>query len=215
MVFLGLVLLLLVSVAAGVLYLKKPELFRIQQAGSGEGRPRRIVQRPFDAEEKWSRKAVLVDDVKVRIARVEYGAIRAKDERNMVQTSTESNFLQIYLAVENVGEQEVSYRSWYGNTFADKGKQQTAELMDSSGRAYSMMTFQEISRIAGHVDKAELAARSNRDQDSSVSDVLVFEMPEGMKPSSQKYFRLRLPAAACGGNGSFRLEFLGSTIRDS
>jgi hypothetical protein len=99
-----------------------------------------------------------------------------------------------------MGLVDVDYRSWYGHAFDDQGATRVAQLSDSAGRRYDMMTFADARSIKGHTAEARLKSLE------IMEDVLVFAIPEEVPRESIEYFRLELPAVAFGGQGSYRFE---------
>jgi len=150
--------------------------------------------------------------VKVRVTRVEFGEVLAKDATGTVQSSEGSLFLQIFVKVENGTDHEVHYQSWYGNMFTYRGKKTVATLLDSDNRKYQMMTFGDVIMVKGHVPEAVLKTSNMGWDRKFVEDVLIFDVPADVVPEQVDYFRLELPAAAVGLSGRYRFQIPGSMI---
>lgn len=150
--------------------------------------------------------------VKVRVTRVEFGEVLAKDITNTVQSSEGSLFLQVFVKVENDSDHEVNYQSWYGNMFTYRGKKTVATLVDSGDRKYQMMTFGDVVMVKGHVPQAVLKTRNIGWDRKFVDDVLIFDVPADVVPEQVAFFRLDLPAAAVGLSGRYRFQIPGSMI---
>ncbi len=198
----------LVGAAIIVAYISRPELFQLAR-DADEYNDQRDFDRPtFDEQGNaitWTdaaSKSAASGNVKVGVERVEFGPVRARDARNMMQISDQTNFLQVFVSVENRGSGEVNYESWYGN------RRHPAKLTDSAGKVYPMITFGDVTNIRGHTPSATLGKHDE------AGDVMVFEIPEGAKVMSAEAFRLELPGGACGVAGTFRFRIPGSMLVD-
>lgn len=166
-----------------------------------------------DASKK--NKVQRLDDIKVRVTRVEFGEVLAKDATGTVQSSEGSLFLQVFVRVENGTKREVDYRSWYGNMFTLDGRKSVATLVDNADRKYQMMTFGDVIMVKGHVPEAQLKTKNIGYDQKHVDDVIIFEVPADVVPEQVNYFRLELPAAAVGYKGRYRFQIPGSMINQS
>lgn len=209
------VMLLLLVVGGGVaLYLANPDFFK--SAGKKDDEKKDEDDDPLTITTdgtRWadaSRNAAqIINGVKVSIEGIEYGEVYAKDSTNTVQASGQP-FLQIQLHVENTTSEDVHYRSWYGNEFGGR----VAKVTDDSGRVYDMLTFGDVTRIQGHVPQATLKTSNQLNDRKFADDVLIYEVADGVDLSRVKYFRLELPAAAHGGNGTYRFQIPRSRMVD-
>lgn len=156
-----------------------------------------------------SRYAVRIGGVKVKVNRVEFGEIRARNQDNEVQTSEDDSFFQLFLTIENQKSQTFSYTSWYGNEFIVDEVARVAQLTDDQGRAYPMLVFRDALNIHGHTPQAEL------DRRDSLGDTLVFEIPAEVELDDVEFFRLQLPGAALQKTGSIRFEIPGEMLKDA
>jgi hypothetical protein len=143
-------------------------------------------------------RVVSLNDVPLAIERVEYGEVRAKDATNRVIVSAERHYLQIQVRLRNRRSQQLDYQSWYGNTFAVRDGTSAVMLEDDDGRRYDAMRRTGLSAVRGHTPAANLSPND------TVTDVLVFVVPDTAARRRITHFRLRLPAAAYGGTGEYR-----------
>ncbi len=191
----GSVLLLLIVGGVVAIGLTHPEWFRID-GSAGAGTQSDVYVNSAGGKTVWSdsSKAQIANNVKVRIDRVEYGEVRAKDARHAVQISDQTNFLQVFVEIENLSPTEIQYRSWYGN------RDHAVRLTDDTGRVYPMMTFGDVTRIRGHTPTASMQ------KGAEASDVLIFELPAEVDRKTLKHLRIELPAGTYGGRGTYRFQ---------
>ena len=218
LVMMGAVLVLIFVVSLVAVFSNNPDLLSWEETTVITTNDASPYPDAVEKEVTWTdtSKSALIDEVRVKIERVQYGAILAKDENNVVQKSASSNYLQVYLIIENTGrEGAISYKSWYGSEFEVSGQKFAATLRDDTGQTYPMMTFGDVSRIAGHVDTATLATNNTGDNQRFANDVVVYELPETLDPSSHKFYRLEMPAAAFGGRGAVRFQIPAESILDN
>src|SRR5262249_44604765 len=86
------------------------------------------------------------------------------------------------------------YESW--STPGSAGGKHVPQLRDPQDQFYPLSEFAAGSTVVGRVATATVAPGKH------VEDVLVFDAPK----APMEFFRLELPATACGGKGFFRLE---------
>jgi hypothetical protein len=141
--------------------------------------------------------AISLNDVAVDVKHVEYGEVRAKDANNRVIVFS-GNRLQIFLEVKNLNPGPIKYTSWHGNRFGED--QETATLTDNLERWYAPWQPEGTASVRGHTPGAVLASRDK------VDDVLIFSVPPAVDRAAIRHFRLELPAAAYGAEGSYRFE---------
>ena len=176
-----------------------------------------VVRRPAGSQPvdssagvRWSdatRVELRMNHLLVRVSSVERGEVRGKDASNRVIVSETDNYLLIYLRITNAGAADVLYRSWYGRAFDDQGTPRIAQLSDNTQRKYEMMVFSGVKSIKGHIREARLKPQER------IEDVVVFALPEDLDRARIEYFRLELPAAACGGSGFGRFEIPSAMIQ--
>ncbi len=218
---LGSVLVLVIVIAMVAVYFSNPDLLTFQrQRPAADVPPSKQVATKIEGESEimWtdaSAKSVLRNEIRVRISRVEFGAVMAKDAANSVHKSDSANFLQIFVSLENTGDHDVNYKSWYGNEFNVDGGSVAATLEDDTGHTYPMMTVGDASKIAGHVPAATLGAKNAGDTVRTVKGVIIYEIPETINRGSHKFYRLQLPAAAIGGTGILRFQIPAGMVTDS
>lgn len=195
-----------------------PDLFRNDAFQSITVDQERDADARSFAETPWTdastNRAQRIGGIKVKVTRVEFGEVLAKDLSSTVQSS-EGSFLQIFVRVENGTQEEVTYQSWYGNMFELGEKRFVATLVDSENRKYQMITFGDASAVRGHSREAVLRTRNTGGEKKHVDDVLIFDVPQNIVPEQVEYFRLDLPAAAVGQSGRFRFQIPGSMINQT
>jgi hypothetical protein len=156
------------------------------------------------AEVPWTDAAThsqRIGPVTVKVERVVYGALRAKDLNNQVITTQDTNLLGITLSVYNRGTKERVFQNWYGHAFVDaNNQQQVAELLDNQQRAYSLLKFDDVSHIEG-----QRLMDTIRPQQTA-QDTVVFLIPEETDRDDIEYFRLSLPGAAVGLQETYRFQ---------
>lgn len=161
-------------------------------------------------EIRWtdaSRYSARISSVKVKVERIEFGEVRARNEQREVQTSQDDSFFQLYLVVENQRRLPVDYTSWYGNEFEVDGKTLVAQLSDLEGNVFPMLVFRDAFDIHGHTPNASL------NEKIEIRDTIVFEIPEEVDIAKVSAFRLTLPAAAFGELGSLHFEIPEAMIK--
>lgn len=163
------------------------------------------VIRWIDASRSTARKS----NVKVRVERIEFGEVRARNEQREVQTSQDDSFFQIFLSIESQRLNPIEYTSWYGNEFVVNGKPIVAQLSDPDGNSFPMLVFKDAFDIHGHTPNATLREKQE------IRDTIVFEIPEDIDIGTVGAFRLSLPAASFGEPGVIRFEIPESMIRDA
>lgn len=150
--------------------------------------------------------AIDINSLEIEVQHVDFGEVWAQDDRNRVVVLDRKNYLQVYLSIKNLGAHSVSYTSWQGNSFTVEGKQVRATLVDDRGRSY-MQGFAQVAGLKGHTPRAILASQEEAE------DVVVFTIPERVARRTIRYFRLELPAEACGGSGVYRFEIPRQSIQ--
>ncbi len=205
---LGLILMMMVGCVVMVLlvagffqaYQTHPEWFHEEHENVVEGEGGPSVDPVVMAWADATSKAVLRDEVRVKVERVEFGPVRGKDARNAVRNSGNAAFLQIYFKVRNQRQTDVNYKSWYGNKFNSGNSETAASLTDNLGTVYSMMVFSDIKVVQGHTSSAVLGPADE------CTDVIIYEVPAEVNRRKIEYLRLQLPAAAVGGAHSYRFQ---------
>lgn len=212
MIGLAVVALLVIGGGGALLVMYKGTGIFMQEStrGTGEAGRRGETDDGAGGTVTWTdaSKSAALNHIKVRIDRVEFGEVRAKDARNKVQTSDNANFLQIFLELENQGDKPVDYQSWYGNEFSSDEGQVVALLADQDGHEFPMMTFGDVARVRGHVTQEQLNKRDK------VQDVVIYDLPDGVDRRSIKSLHLTLPAAAYGDRGLYRFKIQAAMIDD-
>jgi hypothetical protein len=150
--------------------------------------------------------AIASGAARVRIVRVEYGEVLARDERHHPISAGPGDFLKIYLEIENRADAPLRYVSWYGNHFAAAGKKVMARLWDDSGKPYPQQTFDRPRGIQGHTPESTLSSRDR------VGDVLIFALPKSIAERPDHSFRLELPGGAVRGRSFYRFRIPGSML---
>ncbi len=139
--------------------------------------------------------------LEVKVVRVKYGAVRAKDLNNEVITTDDTNLLAITVSVHNRGAAACGFRSWYSGVIESAdGQELLPELSDDAERAYSLLRFDDVSSIEGQRLATEIEPHQ------IVQDTVVFLMPTDVDRTKIRYFRLSLPAHAIGTADYFRFE---------
>jgi hypothetical protein len=139
--------------------------------------------------------------LEVKVVRVKYGAVRAKDLNNEVITTDDTNLLAITVSVHNRGAAVCGFRSWYSSVIESAdGLELLPALSDDAERAYSLLRFDDVSSIEGQ----RLATDIEPHQ--IVQDTVVFLVPADVDRTQIRYFRLSLPAHAIGTADYFRFE---------
>jgi hypothetical protein len=148
------------------------------------------------AEDAWvdaSHEAVQRGDVRVRVLSAVLRAVPFKDPDRA--RAARDRQLLVTLRVYNLGaERRVPYESW-GEPAAGR-EADLPRLHDSTGKTYRLRSFDPGVEVVGRTPHASLSPGKY------VDDVLVFEPPTVIP----EYLRLELPASACGGGGTFRLQ---------
>ncbi len=149
-----------------------------------------------------------IGPISLKVERVIYGKLRAKDRTNQVITTEDDNLLGITVSAHNQGHRLRDFQNWYGHAFvADDGAEMIAELTDDQGRSYALLKFDDVSHIEGQRLADQLGP------DESVQDTVVFMIPDDVDRSVIKYFRLTLPGAAVGLAEFFRFQIPVRMIR--
>jgi hypothetical protein len=140
-----------------------------------------------------SKEMLQQDDLRVRVLAAKVKPLELKDP-NQSPTPREP-YLVISLRIYNVGAaRRIDYTSW-----AEAGLGQEArlpELHDNTGRTYHLRPITAGMDVVGHVRRTRLKPASY------ANDLLAFEKP----PAGVEHLLLELPAAAFGGNGTFRFQ---------
>jgi hypothetical protein len=139
--------------------------------------------------------------LEVKVVRVKYGAVRAKDLNNEVITTDDTSLLAITVSVHNRGEAACVFRSWYAGGFESAdGQEQLPELSDDLERAYSLLRFDDVSSIEGQRLADEIEPHQ------AIQDAVVFLVPADFDRTKIRFFHLSLPAHAIGTEDFFRFE---------
>ncbi|MDX1944786.1 MAG: hypothetical protein SFU86_05205 [Pirellulaceae bacterium] len=147
-------------------------------------------ERPGE-EIKWAdaTKPLVRDGVSVKVRRVEYGEVLARDEKNNPVPAGTGDFFTVYLDIENAGNGDLSYASWQGGRFEVNGELVAARLSDEQEATYEPHKFEGFRRIKGHLEQATLS------RGSVASDVLIFAVPRQTVDGANSFW-LELPASA-------------------
>ena len=139
--------------------------------------------------------------LEVKVVRVKYGAVRAKDLNNEVITTDDTSLLAITVSVHNRGAATCAFRSWYAGGFESAdGQELLPELSDDLERTYSLLRFDDVSSIEGQRLADEISPHQ------VVQDTVVFLVPADFDRTTIRFFRLSLPAHAIGTEDFFRFE---------
>jgi len=145
--------------------------------------------------------------ITVKVERVVYGALRAKDLSHQVITTEDDNLLGVTVSARNQGRRSRPFQNWYGHVFLDRaGNELLAELTDNQGRDYALLKFDDVSYIEGQRLADEIAPRE------SVQDTVVFLIPEEVNLATIDFFRVSLPGSAVGVGDFFRFQIPRSMI---
>lgn len=102
---------------------------------------------------RWTdatRAAQRKERVIVKVETATFGAVRAKDLNRQVITTDDDNLIALTVSVRNRDFDARAFKSWYGNTFEEKGGDVIlAELFDDRDRSYQMLTFDDVSSVEG------------------------------------------------------------------
>jgi hypothetical protein len=171
--------------------------------GAGEHVEEVIILEQSPQGEKWTdaaKQSQLVHNVACKVQFFEYGPVLTRDDRGQPKATDDQSYLQITVELKNYTKKPLGYHSWYSNQFDIDGKILEAELVDDRGNRYPRKVFEGIDSLRG------LTLHQTFEHKESVSDVIVFAVPESADLKGAKYFRLKLPCAAVGEEGWFRLE---------
>jgi hypothetical protein len=171
--------------------------------GSGEHIEEVIILEQTPQGEKWTdaaRQSQLVHNVACKVEFFEYGPVLTRDERGQPKATDDQSYLQITVELKNYTKKPLEYHSWYGNQFNIDGKILEAELVDDRGNRYPRKVFAGIDSLRG------LTLHQTFEHKETVSDVIVFAVSDPADLKEAKHFRLKLPCAAVGQEGWFRLE---------
>ncbi len=174
---------------------------------SGGKTPRRpSVVQPL-AWSDASRFSQRLGKIRVKVKQVRFGSVTAKDKKNRVIVTDNDHLLFILLQIRNRSGKPQSFHSWYGTTFTDAtGEPLLAELSDDRGELYSLLDFEDVSRIEGQHFGDQI------DTGETVQDSIVFLIPPDTDRKAIKYFRLKLPAVAVDAPGFFCFQIPVSMI---
>jgi hypothetical protein len=165
---------------------------------------------PLPDDYRWSnaeRSALRLEKLELKVLRVKFGAVTAKDLNNEVITTDDQNLLSVNVSVHNRGDATCPFRSWYAGGFTDSdGHERLPDLVDDQGVPYSLLRFDDVSSIEGQRLANEIEPRQ------AVRDTVVFLIPPECDRSLIRYFHLSLPAHAIGADDFFRLEIPVSMI---
>ena len=167
-----------------------------------------VVRGKYEPPSSWALapgKALRVGGLKVKVERIEIGPVLAKAGTQEIISSEDQNIMQVYISLENESEEPFDYTSWYGNEFVVGETTVSAKLTNRRQELYSMLVFEDVAGIYGHVPRAVIRGKE------TLQDSIVFELPsenfEGEGP-----WRLELPQAAFGFSGSLGFELPESLI---
>jgi hypothetical protein len=157
-------------------------------------KPRAVGGPITSSEGEWvdaSKALVQKSGVRVQVSSAAVSPVPFK--QGTKQKATPKPCLIIRLKISNVGaEGNVAYRGW--GVPGQDAESHAATLRDGSGKTYARPALGPGVEVVGQVTEATVfPARS-------VEDVLVFEAP----PGTADFVYLELPAAACGGSGSYK-----------
>jgi hypothetical protein len=156
-----------------------------------------------------SQRAQRLGHLEVKVQRVKYGAVRAKDLNNEVITTDDNNLVAITVSVLNRSDQSCPFHSWYaGGLTDDASAELLPELADDAGRAFDLLRFDDVSSIEGQRLADEIEPRHE------VQDTVVFLLPTDVDRTTIRYFHLTLPAHAIGSADFFRFEIPVGMIMD-
>lgn len=200
---LGMVLgmIVLVAIATGIVVLALSGF----QLSTNEGSPTEVVIGP-DGKVSESNTPTIVDaskasirrlGVKVRVVRVEWERLWAKDNSNAVVRSVSPKFA-VHLRVNNQIDLQRPYTRWNADS--------SAELSDSAGRSYALTPLSEWASVLGKTTSTTLPPGE------VIDDIVVFDAPDDSIEDVQ-WLRLRLPCSVYGGEGDYWFEIPRSMIR--
>ena len=171
-----------------------------------------VVRGKYEPPSSWAPapgKALRVGGLKVKVERIEIGPVLAKAGTQEIISSEDQNIMQVYISLENESEEPFDYTSWYGNEFVVGETTVSAKLTNSRQELYSMLVFEDVAGIYGHVPRAVIRGKE------TLQDSIVFELPSE-KFEGEGPWRLELPQAAFGFSGSLGFELPESlVIRES
>ena len=162
----------------------------------------KVIRGEYKSPASWAPapgKSLRVGGLKVKVERIEVGPILAKGGTQEIITSDDQNMLQVYISLENESDEPFDYTSWYGNEFVVGEKTVSAKLTNQAGDLYSMLVFDDVAGIYGHVPRAVIHGKE------TLQDSIVFEIPAG-KLEGDGPWKLELPQAAFGFSGSLGFE---------
>ncbi len=162
----------------------------------------KVIRGEYKSPTSWAPapgKSLRVGGLKVKVERIVVGSILAKAGTQEIITSDDPNMMQVYISLENESEEPFDYTSWYGNEFVVGDKTVSAKLTNHAGNLYSMLVFDDVAGIYGHVPRAVIHGKG------TLQDSIVFEIPGG-KFEGEGPWKLELPQAAFGFSGSLGFE---------
>ena len=147
-----------------------------------------------------------LDRMFVKVDRCQTGGVRGRDSERQVSDVTNDRYFAVFLSIENLTKEPVPCQTWYGKTFrADAGPNE-AHFEDATGQVWPTVMVPGLIRL----DSQNLQSTIQRSR--TITDVVVFQIPDGVKPANAAPFRLSLPGEAVDRQGMFRFEIPASMI---
>jgi hypothetical protein len=149
-----------------------------------------------------SRKALTIAGVTVRIDKVSVGRIDYRSKGEILQSAT-PHYLVVNINVKNKSRGEpVKFQSWYDHEFEDdEGHHQDVELQDDNGVHWQVFRVPGAENVERHV-KSDAQLPPGDD----LTDSLVFKLPDVYIDEPIPPLYLKLPAAAIGDSGVYRMH---------
>jgi hypothetical protein len=155
------------------------------------------------AGEGWTNTgqgALRQGDVQIRVPEVRFSTVPLSGPGGKRWISPKKH-LVLRVKVSNIGAaRSIPYETWGAPGSA--GGKHLPQLRDPQGQLVPLSEFVPGCTVVGRVTMASVGPGRH------IEDVLVFDAPKG----PVEFFRLELPATACGGMGTFRLEIPASQL---
>jgi hypothetical protein len=168
-----------------------------------------------------TRKAAVLSGVSVRVDRAEAGKVHYRSKGEILETATK-NYLVLTLNVKNRSRSEpVDYRSWYDNRFTAADDDESGEEIQHSAPAETddvqLIDENDVELTLFRIPGAENVERHAVSEVSlppgdDIADTLVFKLPDGYLDEPIPTLYLRLPVAAVGDEGFFKLKLPGAMV---
>jgi hypothetical protein len=188
----------------GIHFTRKWRAAADERAGQSQSSHASSAPQIDPSQIRWtdaSQRSQRLGRVELKIERVKYGAVRAKDLNNDVITTDDANLLAITVSLLNRSDQPCPFHSWYAaGTTTDGEAEPLPELSDDAGHSYDLLLFDDVSSIEGQRLTDGIEPRHD------VQDTVVFSIPADVDRTKIQCFHLTLPAHVIGRVDFFRFK---------